>query len=206
MGLIRLNCELFAGRSGCREPVGDSRYIRGELPAYLGWRLVRYKRKTGQTRHPRLRHPTLSTSPHYLRLAPVEANGTRLRDWNHSVAAIEDFPFPADRTNTLWHSGDQCSVNGFSFGSERPVPPIIRKARSPLFPGHRRSGCMSPRRRAPFWLVVLIHPVGHHILFCFFRRHSDEAGVLCLPIHTRKYGSHGRSIWMQPGSNRMRNP
>ena len=162
VGLHVPNCELFAGRSGYREPVGDSRYIRGELPAYLGWRLLRCKGKTGQTRHPRLRHPTLSPSPHYLRLAPVEANGTRLRDWNHSVAVIEDLPFPADRTNTLWHPGDQCSVRS------QWLPVWFRKARAtdyregaiPLSPGHRCSGCMSPRGRAPFWLDRPHTPMG----------------------------------------------
>ena len=33
VGLIRLNCELFAGRSGYRKPVGDSRYTRDDPPA-----------------------------------------------------------------------------------------------------------------------------------------------------------------------------
>ena len=150
------NCELFAGRSGYREPVGDSRYTRGEPPTYQGWRLVRCKGKTGQTRHPRLRHPTLSPSPHYLhylRRAPVEANGTRLRDWNHSVAAIGDFPFPADRTSTLWHPGDQCSVRS------QWLPVRFRKGRAtdcredatPSYPGHRCSGCMPLCGRAPCW-------------------------------------------------------
>ena len=104
LGLIRLNCELFAGRSGYRKPVGDSRYTRDEPPAWQGWRLVRCKGNRPAP-PPRLRLPALSHSPHYLRLAPVEASGTRLRDWSHSVAAIEDFPFPADRTNTLRHPG-----------------------------------------------------------------------------------------------------
>ena len=26
--------------------------------------------------------------------------------------------------------------------------------------------------------------------------------VLCLSINTKEYGSHGQSIWIQPGSNR----
>ena len=46
------------------------------------------------------------------------------------MAAIGDFPFPADRTGTLWHPDDQCAVNGFPFGSERAVPPIVGKTRS----------------------------------------------------------------------------
>ena len=31
-------------------------------------------------------------------------------------------------------------------------------------------------------------------------------GVLCLPINTKRYGSHGQSIWMQLRLNRWQQP
>ena len=75
VGLIGLNCELFAGRSGYRRPVGDSRYTRDEPPARQGWRLVRCKGKPARPAILDCASPPLALAPHYLRLAPVEASG-----------------------------------------------------------------------------------------------------------------------------------
>ncbi len=58
--------------SGYCEPDGNTRYTRDELPPLTGWRL--------ECR---------------------EGSGILLHDWNYSVAAVEDFPFPEDGTTSL---------------------------------------------------------------------------------------------------------